>query len=371
MLWGGERFYRDGAVAGFTTSGAYGHTVGASVALGYVDADEPVTADYLASGSFEVDVAGERVAATASLGPLFDPRAGEDPALTCSGSTASRRPPSPTCRCVARLAAARFGFSEAAAFHQFTLTENWTYRIDEPGREPIVLRVYRPGGRPEVEVQSELAWMRALRADLGPIVPEVVATLDGGHIVEVHPAPAVPRCYCVGFSLAPGEEPPEDALAPWFPRLGAITARFHAHARAWQPPSWFSRPTWDLETTLGEHPHWGPWHSSVPDPEERAQIERARDTVYGAARAVRDGPARFGLVHADLRLANLIADGDDIQVIDFDDCGLSWYLYDLACALTFLEGRPDVDELIDLWVTGYRTVEPMSADGRGGDPDAS
>ena len=263
---------------------------------------------------------------------------------------------------VARLAAGRFGFSDAAAFHQFPLTENWTYRIDEPGREPIVLRVYRPGGRPEGEVQSELAWLRALRADLGPIVPEVMATLDGGHIVEVRPAPAVPRCYCVGFSLAPGEEPPEDALAPWFPRLGAITARFHAHARAWRRPSWFSRPTWDLATTLGEHPHWGPWYSSVPDPGERAQIERARDTVYARLERFGTGSARFGLVHADLRLANLIADGDDIQVIDFDDCGLSWYLYDLACALTFLEGRPDVDELIDLWVTGYRTVEPMSAE---------
>jgi Ser/Thr protein kinase RdoA (MazF antagonist) len=262
---------------------------------------------------------------------------------------------------VARLVAARFGFSEAAAFHQYTLTENWTYRIDEPEREPIVLRVYRPGGRPEVEVQSELAWMQALRADLGPIVPEVLATLDGAHVVEVHPAPVVPRCFCVAFSLAPGEEPPEDALAPWFPRLGAITARFHGQARAWQPPSWFSRPTWNRETTLGEHPYWGHWHSSVPDPEERAQLERLRDTVHARLERFGTGQARFGLVHADLRLANLIADGDDIQVIDFDDCGFSWYLYDLACALSFLEGRPDVDELVGSWVAGYRAVEPMSA----------
>ena len=263
---------------------------------------------------------------------------------------------------VARVAAGRFGFSDAAAYHQYTLTENWTYRIEEHGREPIVLRVYRPGGRPEVEVQSELAWMRALLADLGPIVPEVRPTLDGAHIVEVHPAPVVPGCYCVAFSLAPGEEPPEDALAPWFPRLGAITARFHAQARAWRRPAWFARPTWDLDTTLGDHPHWGPWHSSVPDPEERAQLERLRDTVYARLERFGMGHARFGLVHADLRLANLIADGDDIQVIDFDDCGLSWYLYDLACALTFLEARPDVEDLIASWVEGYRTVEPMSAD---------
>ena len=270
---------------------------------------------------------------------------------------------------VARLVAERFGFSEAAAFHQYELTENWTYRIDEPEREPIVLRVYRPGGRPEVEVQSELAWMQALRADLGPIVPEVLATVDGDYVVEVHPAPVVPRCFCVGFSLAPGEEPPEDALAPWFPRLGAITARFHGQARAWRPPSWFSRPTWNLETTFGEHPYWGHWHSSVPDPEERAQLQRLRDTVHARLERFGTGQTRFGLVHADLRLANLIADGDDIQVIDFDDCGLSWYLYDLACALSFLEGRPDVDELIGLLGRRLPRGGVDERGRRGGDPD--
>ena len=44
-----------------------------------------------------------------------------------------------------------------------------------------------------------------------------------------------------------------------------------------------------------------------------------------------------------------------------DDCGLSWYLYDLACALTFNEGRADVRELIALWVGGYRQAGPLSA----------
>ena len=89
--------------------------------------------------------------------------------------------------------------------------------------------------------------------------------------------------------------------------------------------------------------------------------------VDGAAAPFGSGTGRFGLVHADLRLANLLVDGDRITVIDFEDCGLSWYLYDLACALTFNEGRADVRELIALWVDGYRRVEPLSADGRGGD----
>jgi sarcosine dehydrogenase len=73
VLWGGERFFRDGACVGYTTSGAYGHTLGASVALGYLELDEPVTAEVVAAGAYEVDVAGERVPARVSLRPLFDP----------------------------------------------------------------------------------------------------------------------------------------------------------------------------------------------------------------------------------------------------------------------------------------------------------
>ena len=76
VLWGGERFFRDGVCVGYTTSGAYGHTLGASVALGYLEAAEPVTRELIESGTYEVDVAGERFGARASLKPLFDPERG-------------------------------------------------------------------------------------------------------------------------------------------------------------------------------------------------------------------------------------------------------------------------------------------------------
>jgi Ser/Thr protein kinase RdoA (MazF antagonist) len=263
---------------------------------------------------------------------------------------------------VARLAAETYGFSASAALTRFTLTENSTYRVSEPGRTPLVLRVYRPGGRPAVEVQSELAWMGALRRELGPILPDILAGPDGSHLVEVIPTTGLPACFCVAFSLAPGEEPQEGEFRAWFPRLGEITARLHRQSRAWQPPAWFSRPTWDVSTTLGDRAHWGPWDASVPDAEERAQLQRLADVVVARLARFGTGASRFGLVHADLRLANLLVDGDDIQVIDFDDCGFSWYLYDLACALTFNEGHPDADELIAGWVESYRAVEPISAE---------
>jgi heterotetrameric sarcosine oxidase gamma subunit len=74
VLWGGELIFRDRECVGFTTSGAYGHSLGASVALGYVRlAGQPANRAELESGRYEIDVAGRRFAARASMAPPFDP----------------------------------------------------------------------------------------------------------------------------------------------------------------------------------------------------------------------------------------------------------------------------------------------------------
>jgi 4-methylaminobutanoate oxidase (formaldehyde-forming) len=75
MLWGGELVVRDGRPAGQVMSAAWGATVGAAVGLAYVwDPDGGVVGkDWLLGASYEVDVAGTRVAASVSLRPLVDP----------------------------------------------------------------------------------------------------------------------------------------------------------------------------------------------------------------------------------------------------------------------------------------------------------
>ena len=67
MLWGGELVLHRGEPAGQVTSAAWGETVGSCVGLALVRADGPVTRDLLASGGYEVDVAGERSPLTLSL----------------------------------------------------------------------------------------------------------------------------------------------------------------------------------------------------------------------------------------------------------------------------------------------------------------
>jgi 4-methylaminobutanoate oxidase (formaldehyde-forming) len=73
MLYHNEPIYRNGQRVGLITSGMYGHTLGASVGMGYVSHADGVTNEYIASGEFAIEIVDRRVAARASLTPLYDP----------------------------------------------------------------------------------------------------------------------------------------------------------------------------------------------------------------------------------------------------------------------------------------------------------
>ena len=73
LLYHNEPIVRDGEIVGYLSSGGYGHHLGAAVGLGYVPCEGESAQDVLAS-SYEIDVSGVRVAAEASLKPLYDPK---------------------------------------------------------------------------------------------------------------------------------------------------------------------------------------------------------------------------------------------------------------------------------------------------------
>ena len=74
LLFHNEPIWRDGKIAGYISSGMFGHTLGASLGMGYVtDGGGPVSAEYVLAGRYDIQVAGRKYAATASLKPFFDP----------------------------------------------------------------------------------------------------------------------------------------------------------------------------------------------------------------------------------------------------------------------------------------------------------
>ena len=74
LLYGNELIYLDGQEVGYMQIGGYGHTLGGAVGIGFVELDRPLTAEIVRTGNWQLEVAGERYLATASLRPLFDPK---------------------------------------------------------------------------------------------------------------------------------------------------------------------------------------------------------------------------------------------------------------------------------------------------------
>jgi 4-methylaminobutanoate oxidase (formaldehyde-forming) len=73
VLLGRETILRDGAFAGYLTSGGHGYTIGRPIGYGYVRHSGGVTAEYLRAGTYELVVASEPVPARIHLEPPYDP----------------------------------------------------------------------------------------------------------------------------------------------------------------------------------------------------------------------------------------------------------------------------------------------------------
>jgi len=261
----------------------------------------------------------------------------------------------------ARAALERYDLPPGSTVSLVNLSENATYKVEAPDGRRWALRIHRHGYHSRMAIASELAWRVALRQSGVVATPVPVTGRDGEAIQEVsHPRLPQPR-HAVLSHWETGDEPGigEDLSAP-FETLGEVTARMHIHARQWQRPSWFTRLTWDFETALGENPHWGRWREGVGMDAERTKIFARTVQVIGKRlHAYGKAPERFGLIHCDLRLANLLIEGHEVKVIDFDDSGFSWYMYDAATPVSFYEHEPQVPALLDAWKTGYRKVLPI------------
>ncbi|KDE99054.1 aminoglycoside phosphotransferase [Mycolicibacterium aromaticivorans JS19b1 = JCM 16368] len=269
----------------------------------------------------------------------------------------------PTHEFFARAALPAYGRAGDTPLRLLSLSENATYLVEDD--DPIVLRVHRPGYHSLEAIRSELAWMKALRRETSVLTPELIAARDGTDVVAAEVDGDVLHVDAVTFVAGCTAE--DDPEAVGFDQLGRLTAVMHEHARNWTFPHAFTRFRWDLDTILGPDARWGNWRLApgLTD-DDRAVIQRAADDIAAKLTHFGSGPDRFGLVHADLRLANLMVDPTDagagITVIDFDDCGWSWYLADLGAAVSFIEDTPAGERIIAEWLTGYSEAGSLPAD---------
>ena len=260
---------------------------------------------------------------------------------------------------LARAATKNYALPDHLTVEMINLSENATYKVEAPNGQRWALRIHRDGYHSKTAIASELAWLMDLRNTGVVVTPRPVKGRDGEIIQMIfHPLMLHPR-HVVLSDWETGVEPgiDHDLMKP-FEILGEVTARMHLHTRQWKRPAWFQRHTWDFETSLGEaRPHWGRWRDGMGVDATKAKLfGRTVDLIGTRLKAYGQDNDRFGLIHCDLRLANLLIDDGAVKVIDFDDCGFGWYMYDAATPVSFYEHEPQVPGLIEAWKTGYRRV---------------
>ncbi|MBF9002550.1 phosphotransferase enzyme family protein [Vibrio nitrifigilis] len=259
---------------------------------------------------------------------------------------------------LAQIVINRYGPDQQGEISLLCRSENATLKVQTDTTQ-YALRIHRPNYHDKQDIQSELHWLNALQ-ECGMVVPNAVADANGILVQEVQVDTNETR-YAVLFEWIAGEEPTTDVDPKAFEELGRIMARLHRQAIHWQRPTEFKRIVWDHESMVGNRGHWGRWYAVEGlTAQDIPIVNRVLEDVAQKLKFYGKAPDRYGLIHADLRLTNLLLHPDGTRVIDFDDCGLGWFMHDAAATVSFFEHHPNMAQWMDAWLTGYQSIRPLT-----------
>jgi Ser/Thr protein kinase RdoA (MazF antagonist) len=129
----------------------------------------------------------------------------------------------------------------------------------------------------------------------------------------------------------------------------------HNQSSTWQPPADFARHSWCDAGLVGDSPLWGRfWELDALSPPQRTLFDRLRARIVHDLTTYGRAPDRFGLIHADLIPENILVDANRLRIIDFDDAGFGWYLFEIATSLYFIRRETHYEVARDALVAGYR-----------------
>jgi len=248
-------------------------------------------------------------------------------------------------------------------------SENVTFRVSVRGSDmDYTLRLHRPGYNTFEELESERAWTRALH-EAGIPVPESLLTSHGEHYALIDIPGAGEQRYA-GLTTWLEGMPLDEYLKTGldkkeqqriFHRIGEITAAIHNQSTDWKEPPGFARRRLDLEGLLGEEPAWGRfWEHRDLSKTERKLLLRARAAAHSALIDYGIRPGNFSLIHADLHPANIVRNGKNLALIDFDDAAYGWHMYDIASALNEDKLNVDIEATCTALLEGYRLHRPLA-----------
>lgn len=197
--------------------------------------------------------------------------------------------------------------------------ESYVFACHHQGQERV-LKLYHRAHRKAEQIEAEWQWVKDLKA-MGIGVPQVYPSAQG-RIVEM----LSQGFYAVLSEKLPGRElKKEDKNTAYYQRLGDLLGRLHLASESLKTPT--QRPQWS-ESPLLDLARW--------IPEEETEIREAGFRTLQQLRALPQSPENYGLIHGDIHSGNLLLDGKQLWLFDFDDCEYHWFANDIAVALYYL-----------------------------------
>ncbi|MEH6579973.1 MAG: phosphotransferase [Amphritea sp.] len=240
--------------------------------------------------------------------------------------------------------------------------------IDHASEQRYALRVHRFGYHSDASLRSELQWMQAL-TEAGVATPPIIPTLAGDLFINVmsDSIPQPHQCDLLGWvegdplgSIDSEHAASPDRIVDNYRVVGNLAGRLHNQSQEWQLPEGFTRASWDVDGLIGNDPLWGRfWELEPLTNAQRELLHRARDKAEQQLRTFGQGADLYGLIHNDFLPENLLLTADGIRIIDFDDAGFGWHLFEFATSLFFHLDEPYFDAALAAMIEGYREVREL------------
>jgi Ser/Thr protein kinase RdoA (MazF antagonist) len=248
----------------------------------------------------------------------------------------------------------------------FMHRENSVFKV-QTKYGPAALRVHRHGYHSKAAIQSEMQWMAYL-ASHGVLAPAPIPNKQRHLLSEVS---YHNKTYIVdlltwldGEQLGNSTDPlvfTKQQLQQIFFNLGKTIARMHDLTDAWKTPDGFTRHAWDRDGFIGEQAFWGNfWEACDISASDRQLLVQAREKAGAELDALSKAGADYGLIHADFVRQNILVVGTDVSVIDFDDSGFGFRMYDFATALVKNREEPHYETIKASLFEGYRSSRVLS-----------
>jgi Ser/Thr protein kinase RdoA (MazF antagonist) len=237
-------------------------------------------------------------------------------------------------------------------------SENIVYKVTTLEGN-FALRIHRPGYHTLEELNAEHEWTGAL-SQAGFLLPTTRPATTGEFYIPVEVNGGTRYAGLIewldGSAMKDQEddEPTDELNLQQLSALGELIAKLHNHSSAWQHSVSFTRHHLDVDGFFGPSPFWGRyWESPSINKGQRALLLSTQNTIAGILKNLGKERNVFGMIHADLHRGNVFISHDKMYLIDFDDAGFGWYLYDIAVALYEYNFEENYQTIEAAFLDGY------------------